>query len=258
MAYEKRGITLEKKNKIKKKCTAILLAAGQGKRMGAGVQKQYIELKQKPVIAYTLDAFESSGIIDNIILLVGEGQETYVEKEIVEKYHFQKVSAVIPGGKERYHSVWEGLKVLEEQEAGIQEEEQTAFVFIHDGARMITDEEILKRGYETVEKTGACVAGMPSKDTVKIVDENCCATDTPDRKNVWTVQTPQVFEKKLITDAYRRYMEKEEKFVTDDAMVVEQMCGYPVKMFEGSYRNIKLTTPEDLDIACIFLESKKV
>ncbi len=239
----------------KKKCTAILLAAGQGKRMGTSVQKQYIELKEKPVIAYTLDQFENSKFIDNIILIVGEGQEDYVEKEIVGKYHFRKVSAIIPGGKERYHSVWEGLKALEEQEADLSEENRTAYVFIHDGARMFTDEKILKRGYETVEKTGACVAGMPSKDTVKVVDENCCATETPDRKRVWTVQTPQVFERELIIDAYRRYMEKEEIFVTDDAMVVEQMCGRPVKMFEGSYRNIKLTTPEDLDIAGIFLES---
>lgn len=239
----------------KKKCTAILLAAGQGKRMGTSVQKQYIELKGKPVIAYTLDQFDKSKFIDNIILIVGEGQEDYVEKEIVGKYHYRKVSAIIPGGKERYHSVWEGLKALEEQEADFSEENRTAYVFIHDGARMFTDEKILKRGYETVEKTEACVAGMPSKDTVKIVDENCCATETPDRKRVWTVQTPQVFERELITDAYRRYMEKEEIFVTDDAMVVEQMCGRPVKMFEGSYRNIKLTTPEDLDIAGIFLES---
>ncbi len=239
----------------KKKCTAILLAAGQGKRMGTSVQKQYIELKEKPVIAYSLDQFDQSRVIDNIILIVGEGQEDYVDKEIVKKYHYKKVSAIIPGGKERYHSVWEGLKALEEQEANLSEENRTAYVFIHDGARMFTDEKILKRGYETVEKTGACVAGMPSKDTVKIVDENCCATETPDRKRVWTVQTPQVFERELITDAYRRYMEKEEIFVTDDAMVVEQMCGRPVKMFEGSYRNIKLTTPEDLDIAGIFLES---
>ncbi len=239
----------------KKKCTAILLAAGQGKRMGTDVQKQYIELKEKPVIAYSLDQFDQSRVIDNIILIVGEGQEDYVDKEIVKKYHYKKVSAIIPGGKERYHSVWEGLKALEEQEADLSEENRTAYVFIHDGARMFTDEKILKRGYETVKKTGACVAGMPSKDTVKVVDENCCATETPDRKRVWTVQTPQVFERELIIDAYRRYMEKEEIFVTDDAMVVEQMCGRPVKMFEGSYRNIKLTTPEDLDIAGIFLES---
>lgn len=239
----------------KKKCTAILLAAGQGKRMGTSVQKQYIELKGKPVIAYSLDQFDQSKLIDNIILIVGGGQEDYVDKEIVKKYHYKKVSAIVPGGKERYHSVWEGLKALEEQEADVSEENRTAYVFIHDGARMFTDEKILRRGYETVEKTGACVAGMPGKDTVKIVDENCCATETPDRKRVWTVQTPQVFERELITDAYRRYMEKEEIFVTDDAMVVEQMCGRPVKMFEGSYRNIKLTTPEDLDIAGIFLES---
>ncbi len=241
--------------KAKKKCTAIILAAGQGKRMGTSVQKQFIELKEKPVIAYTLDQFENSEIIDNIILVVGEGQESYVEEAIVKKYSYKKVSSIIPGGKERYHSVWEGLKALERQEENLQDENATAYVFIHDGARMFTDEEILARGYHTVEEMGACVAGMPSKDTVKIVDKDCCAADTPDRKNVWAVQTPQIFDKKLIMEAYRRYMEKEENFVTDDAMVVEQMMGCPVKMFEGSYRNIKLTTPEDLDIAKIFLES---
>lgn len=240
--------------KNKKKCTAIVLAAGQGKRMGNAVQKQYIELNDKPVICYTLDNFERSEIIDNIILVVGEGQEKYVREKIVLPYHYGKVSKIVPGGKERYHSVWEGLKALNEQENGTKEMDRTTYVFIHDGARMFADESILKRGYETVEEYKACVAGMPSKDTIKLVDDSCQAVDTPERKYVWAVQTPQIFERRLITEAYARLMEKEDFFVTDDAMVVEKMLRRSVKLFEGSYTNIKLTTPEDLEIAKVFLE----
>lgn len=240
--------------KNKKKCTAIVLAAGQGKRMGIAVQKQYIELNEKPVICYTLDNFEQSEIIDNIIMVVGEGQEEYVREHILIPYHYEKVSMLVPGGKERYHSVWEGLKALKRQETQLEEQDKTAYVFIHDGARMFADEAILERGYETVEKYKACVAGMPSKDTIKLVDDSCQAVDTPERKYVWAVQTPQIFERGLITEAYARLIEKEEVFVTDDAMVVEKMMGLPVKLFEGSYTNIKLTTPEDLDIAKVFLK----
>ena len=243
---------------MKKKCTAIVLAAGQGKRMGAAVQKQYIELEEKPVIAYTLEQFNASRIIDDIVLVVGEDQKEYVQKEIVDRYGYDKVSAIIPGGKERYHSVWEGLKCLSKKEESLEKELQTAYVFIHDGARMFTDEEILERGFSTVERTGACVAGMPSKDTVKIVDENHQVVDTPDRKSVWTIQTPQIFRKDLIVEAYKKYMRNENVFVTDDAMVVELMMDWSVEMFEGSYKNIKLTTPEDLDIARIFLNKEKV
>ena len=240
--------------KNKKKCTAIVLAAGQGKRMGSVVQKQYIELNDKPVICYTLDNFEQSEIIDNIIMVVGEGQEEYVRKDIITQYHYEKVSMIVPGGKERYHSVWEGLKALKRQEEALEEPDKTAYVFIHDGARMFADETILERGYETVEEYKACVAGMPSKDTIKLVDDSCQAVDTPERKYVWAVQTPQIFDRRLITEAYARLMEKEEVFVTDDAMVVEKIMGLPVKLFEGSYTNIKLTTPEDLDIAKVFLK----
>lgn len=239
--------------KNKKKCTAIVLAAGQGKRMGSSVQKQYIELNDKPVICYTLENFEKSEIIDNIILVVGNGQEDYVRENIVGSYHYTKVSEIVPGGKERYHSVWEGLKALKEQERTLRGAEQTAYVFIHDGARMFVDEAMLERGYNTVEEYKACVASMPSKDTIKLVDDSCQAVDTPDRKYVWAVQTPQIFERELITEAYARLMKTDDVYVTDDAMVVEKMMKLPVKLFEGSYTNIKLTTPEDLDIARVFL-----
>lgn len=227
----------------KKHCIAIVLAAGQGKRMGTAVQKQYIELDGRPVIYYTLRTFEASDIIDEIVLVVGADQVEYVRKEIVEAYQISKVSTIVPGGSERYESVWRGLESIADQDA---------YVFIHDGARMCVDEGILERGYESVEKYRACVAGMPSKDTVKTVDTENWVTDTPDRRYVWTVQTPQVFELSLIKDAYSRIIGEDCKDVTDDAMVVERTMDVPIKLFKGSYKNLKITTPEDLDIAKVF------
>ena len=233
----------------KKKCTAIVLSAGQGKRMGTAIQKQYIEISGKPIIFYTLDAFQKSAIIDDIVLVVGEGQENWVRDEIVEKYQLTKVRSIIPGGKERYDSVWNGLKAIRDGMAG--EEAKEGYVYIHDGARPFVDEQIIKRGYACVKANRACVAGVPSKDTVKIVDENQFAVNTPVRKYVWIVQTPQVFETALIRHAYFKLMENEENEtgITDDAMVVERMENCAVKLVEGSYENIKITTPEDLILA---------
>ena len=238
----------------KKDCTAIVLSAGQGKRMGTSVQKQYIELQGKPIIYYTLSVFQKSEIIDDIILVVGKDQLKYVQEEIVRKYHFTKVKTVVEGGHERYASVWQGLKAREYDK--YYENIQDGYVFIHDGARPFVDEEMLERAYDTVRKYKACVAGVPSKDTIKLINEEQFAVTTPEREYVWAVQTPQVFEKTLIFEAYARLMEEECVHVTDDAMVVEQMMRLPVKLFEGSYENIKITTPEDLDIARIFLIKK--
>ena len=233
----------------KKHCAAIVLAAGQGKRMGTSVQKQYIELEGKPLIYYSLKTFQESGLIDSVVLVVGEGQAAYAQNEIVSKYGFSKVCAVVEGGKERYDSVWQGLKT-------VSQEPEVSYIYIHDGARPFVDDEILNRGYETVEQFRACVAGMPSKDTVKVVDEQGFAINTPDRKYVWVIQTPQIFEKSLIMEAYARLMKEEHEDVTDDAMAVERMMKVPVKMFEGSYQNVKITTLEDLAIAKVFLREK--
>lgn len=232
--------------KDKKRCVAVVLAAGQGKRMGTAIQKQYIELNGKPLIYYALRTFQESEIIDEMVLVVGSGQVSYAEHEIVEKYGFSKVGAIVEGGKERYDSVWQGLKA-------VASDEEDSYIFIHDGARPFVDSAILKRGYETVERFRACVAGMPSKDTVKVVDEEGFAVNTPDRKYVWAIQTPQVFEKGLIVEAYSRLLTGEHQDVTDDAMAVERMMNVPVKMFEGSYQNVKITTPEDLEIARVLL-----
>lgn len=227
----------------KAKCTAIVLAAGQGKRMGTKVQKQYLEIDGKPVLYYSLHAFEESDLIDEIILVVGSGQKEYCEKEIVFKYDFQKVKVIVEGGAERYHSVWNGLQEVDE-----------GYVFIHDGARPFVNEEILQRVYNEVVVHDACVVGMPVKDTIKIADENGFADVTPDRNLLWQIQTPQVFEGSLIKKAYKKLMQSDTIKVTDDAMVLEQMLGGKVKLVRGSYENIKITTPEDLEIAENFLK----
>lgn len=228
----------------KKKCTAIVLAAGQGKRMGTKVQKQYLEIDGKPVLYYSLHAFEQSKIIDEIILVVGENQSEYCKDEIVSKYGISKVNKIVEGGAERYHSVWNGL----------QEVDDGGYVFIHDGARPFVDEEILKRAYKDVQNCKACVIGMPVKDTIKLADSDGFVNETPERSLLWMIQTPQVFESGLVKKAYALLMEQENIQVTDDAMVVEQMLGHKVKLTEGSYENIKITTPEDLDIAEIFVK----
>lgn len=229
---------------MNKKCTAIVLAAGQGKRMGTKVQKQYLEIAGKPVLYYSLHAFEQSPIINQIILVVGEGQTEYCQKEIVEKYQFQKVTKIVQGGAERYHSVWNGLQEVSDGD----------YVFIHDGARPFITEEILERAYKDVQECKACVVGMPVKDTIKLASSDGFVEETPERSRVWMIQTPQVFETTLVKEAYHLLMEQENSNVTDDAMVVEQMLGHSVKLTKGSYENIKITTREDLDIAAVFVK----
>ena len=223
------------------KCTAIVLAAGKGSRMGTKIQKQYLEICGKPVLYYSLAAFEASPVIDEIVLVTGEGQIDYCRENIVEAYGIFKVSKIVVGGKERYESVYKALREIEPE----------GYVFIHDGARPFVDEPIIERTYQAVKKYRACVAGMPSKDTVKIVDEKGFAINTPERRLVWCIQTPQVFETALIRHAYFQLMENEENEtgITDDAMVVERMENCAVKLVEGSYENMKITTPEDLVVA---------
>lgn len=226
--------------------TAVVLAAGQGKRMGTIIQKQYLELAGRPVLSYALDTFEKSDIIDQVILVTQAGQEEYCRKEIIEKYHFGKVCAVAAGGSERYESVWNGLEEMKRLGFG------EGYVFIHDGARPFVTQSMLERIYACVQHENACAAGMPVKDTIKIADKNQYAIDTPERKKVWMVQTPQAFSFPLIYDAYQALMSEKEIRVTDDAMVLEQTTGHAVKLVEGSYENIKITTPEDLEIAEVF------
>lgn len=224
------------------KIAAVVLAAGQGKRMNSDTHKQYMLLAGKPVLYYSLQAFEHSEV-DTVIIVAGKGEKTYCKHEIVEKYGFQKVKEITEGGKERYHSVYEGLKVLPGD---------TEYVLVHDGARPMLTSKIICDTIDAVRKYKACVTGMPVKDTIKIADKNRFALETPNRADVWAVQTPQAFSYDIIWKAYSALMEHEIA-VTDDAMVVETFLDYPVKLVEGSYQNIKITTPEDLPVAEVYL-----
>lgn len=229
------------------KNTAIVLAAGQGKRMNSRIQKQFLEIDHRPVLYYSLECFQKSPLIQDIILVTGEEMISYCKKEIVERYNFTKVTKVIAGGKERYDSVYQGLLACEDCD----------YVFIHDGARPFVTEAMLERGVFGVQETGACAIGMLSKDTIKISDKEGFVQSTPDRSRVWSVQTPQIFAYSLIRSAHESLRRKDMIGVTDDAMVVEQESGVRIRLVEGSYQNIKITTPEDLDIAETFLKKYK-
>lgn len=229
----------------RKKCSAIILAAGVGKRMNSKIPKQYMELEGKPVLYYSLKTFQES-FIDQLILVAGAAELDFCRTEIVDRYGFDKVKAVVAGGKERYHSVYEGLKAVEKAD----------YVFIHDGARPFVESAMLERAYTEVEKNKACVIAVKAKDTVKIADKNGFVKTTPDRSLVWQVQTPQVFEYQAIKKAHEIVMRQDDIVITDDAMVYEAAFGEPVKLVEGNYENIKITTPEDMEIASIFLRKR--
>ena len=235
------------------KTVAVILAAGSGSRMKTDVKKQYMEIGGKPLIYYSLKAFEES-IVDDIILVVSRGDIDYVTKEIVQKYKFDKVQAVVEGGLARYHSVRLGLQAAAAD---------CDYAFIHDGARPFVDRDIIMRALQAVKEYKACVVGMPAKDTIKIADEKGFAASTPDRNLMWTIQTPQVFSYNMILELYQRLDREEGDLmakginITDDAMVVEYYTDTKVKLVEGSYDNIKITTPEDIAVAEAIIEKRK-
>lgn len=231
----------------------IVLAGGKGSRMQSDVPKQYMELLGKPLLYYALKAFEESDV-ESVVLVTAEGEEDYCRKELVERYGFTKVVAITAGGAERYASVWNGLKCLKDRDAMAQGESgETDIVLIHDGARPLVTAELINRLIVETEQYGACVAGMPVKDTIQMTDERGTITLTPKRDSLWTAQTPQAFEFSLAYDAYEQLMAESEINVTDDAMVVGMYNEIPIQMVRGSYTNIKVTTPEDLVLAEAFL-----
>ena len=227
-----------------KRTAAVVLAAGSGKRMGTAVHKQYLLIKDRPVIYYTLQAFEDSEV-DEVILVTGADEVDYCRKEIVEAYRFKKVRDVVAGGKERYDSVYEGLKAL----SGCD------YVLIHDGARPLISRTLINANINCVQETKACITAVPAKDTIKVADDNGYVADTPDRSRLWQIQTPQSFSYALVLEAYRKREEAMDGTMTDDAMVVEKYISHPIRLLKGDYRNIKITTPEDLVIAEAFLDN---
>lgn len=227
------------------KVTAIVLAAGKGSRMNSDIPKQYLSLLGKPVLFYSLQAFEESNV-DEVILVTGSGEQDYCKKEIIEKHHLKKVVHMVEGGAERYHSVHHGLLAAE----------GASYVLIHDGARPLVTPEVINRAIKTVSETGGCVVGMPVKDTIQLVDESGRIISTPDRRSTWMAQTPQCFAYELALSSYNNAIACGDSTITDDAMVVRRYGNAGVVMMEGGYENIKVTTPEDIAVAECFLKMR--
>lgn len=235
------GKSLTRVREDQMKTAAIVLAGGSGSRMKTKTKKQYLVIGDKPVLWYSLNVLNESDEIDEIVLVCGKGETETCRAEYVEKYGFEKVKIVTEGGKERYHSVHAGLQVLEECD----------YILIHDGARPFLDEAMLKRIKEALKENSACVVGMPVKDTMKIAEDDGYVAETLPRDRIWSIQTPQAFSYPLIRNAYDTLIQREQEGkldvkITDDAMVAEYVYGTKVKLVEGSYSNIKITTQDDL------------
>ena len=214
----------------------VIVAAGTGSRMNMGINKQFIKLEGKEIIAYTIEKFYNNSNIEDIVVVVKEDEYKINKKEILDKYNFKNVK-IAYGGKERQDSVYNGLKLLDEK---------CDVVLIHDGARPFVSDKIIDKSIAEATEHKAIVVGVPVKDTIKVIDNDKNIVDTPNRSVLWAVQTPQTFDYNILIDAYKDAF-KNKFYGTDDAMLVERI-GYKVKMLEGSYNNIKITTQEDLNI----------
>lgn len=229
------------------KATAIVPAAGSGSRMGTGVKKQYLILEGIPVLGHVLRVLEKSTVIKSVVVVVGSGEEDYCRVAVVGKLGLKKVAAIVPGGKERQESVYNGLLALSPG---------TGMVVIHDGARPFLDAKCLQVVVEAAGAYGAATCATPVKDTVKFADGEDFVSRTLPRERLWLVQTPQAFRYDIIFGAHRRA--RDDKYTaTDDAGLVEYL-GLPVKIVPGAYSNIKITTPEDLIVASAMIKKNGV
>ena len=235
------------------RCTAILLAAGKGLRMGGETRKQYMEVSGRPLFTYSLQTMDSCDLITDIMITVPDGDQEYC-RETIERFGLAgKVRKITAGGRERCFSVHNSLQAVDWP---------CDYVFIHDSARPFIDELSLKRLHEEVRIHKACVAAVPSKDTVKISDSEGFVVQTPNRKNVWLVQTPQVFDFELIRTAHEKMAEQYDELlekgvvITDDAMVAEHFTTNRVKLVMATYRNIKVTSPDDMATVFSYLKDK--
>lgn len=220
-----------------RKVTVIITAAGKGTRMNSDINKQYIEISGIPVLARTVAAFQNCDQIDEIIIVINEDDINLCRKTIVDKYNFTKVKSLVSGGAERQNSVYKGVCAVSED---------SDIVLIHDGARPFVTDKNIRDCIVGARNYRACGIGVRLKDTVKISDPNGFVAETPDRSTLWSIQTPQGFKYSTIVEAHEQAA-RDNYLGTDDMMLVEKL-GIPVKIIEGSYNNIKITTPEDLII----------
>ena len=226
------------------KIIALIVAAGEGRRIGYRISKPYLFLGKRPILAHTLAIFQKCRLITKIVIVVNGEDKKRCEREVIKKNNFDKVSRLVIGGARRSDSVYNGLKMISGD---------CDIVVIHDGVRPFVTETIIKRSIGGAKKYKACVVGMPVTETIKIKGENNFVEETLERKKLWNIQTPQSFAYEVLLPAYSKYAKQRE--VTDDASLVEKM-GYRVKLVEGSYENIKITTPEDLIFAEVILKGR--
>ncbi len=227
--------------------SAIILAAGSGKRMNSALPKQYMDLAGLPVLTRTLMVFDKHPAIEHIFLVVSANDTAYCRQHILSNNSWGKTVRLVTGGKKRQDSVYNGLKAAG---ANIGEGE---IVLIHDGARPFVSKDMITECIEGARECGACILGIPASDTLKRVDSRGIIYGTISRENVWMAQTPQAFSLKLIRDGFENAMKKGLS-VTDDAAVLESF-GIPVRIIPGSRNNMKITTPEDFDFAVAMLRS---
>jgi len=225
----------------------VIAAAGIGSRMNSKVNKQYIPLKGRPVIAYSLDTFEKIQQVDSIVIVANSNELDYCKNEIVKKYGYQKVTGVIPGGKQRQASVRAGLNYISGS---------TDFVAVHDGARPLVTSQLVQDLLTEAEKWGAAIPGVLARETLKTVDGDGMVVDTLDRSRIVVVQTPQIFKYDMLLEAYEKAY-TEGVSGTDDASIFEKYMGR-VRVVNSDNRNMKITTPEDIAVAESLMDFKTI
>jgi len=226
--------------------SAIIPAAGHGKRMG-GIKKPYMDLCGKPILAYALTVFQQCPLIDEILIVVAEGDEQACIRDVIVPYRIDKAHQVLTGGKTRQESVFNGLKKLTPD---------TDIVIVHDCARPFVTAEMIENTLESANRWGAATVAVPVKDTIKEADDESFVVKTLNRHRLWAIQTPQTFKYDLILQAHLCARENDIQ-VTDDASLIEELGNQRVKLVMGAYENIKLTTPSDLAAARAILKSGK-
>lgn len=227
------------------KFAVIVVAAGKGRRMGTSESKQFLPIAGKPILVYTLEVFETMEEADTVVLVVGSEDMTRCE-QYIRRYGLRKVRKIVAGGAERQESVYLGLQALA---ASVE------WVLVHDGVRPLAEKGAISRCFQKAQNVGAAVLAVPVKDTIKRVDDAGRIAATPERKSLWSMQTPQAFRRSLLLEAHER-ARADGFFGTDDAMLVERL-GYSVHVVEGDYANIKITTQDDLLWAQFLLQKRK-
>jgi len=232
------------------KATVLVPAAGMGRRMGGSLSKQYLDLAGRPILTRTLALFDRHPAIEHIYPIVPQDEIPYCQQHCIEPYRFLKVRRLIAGGCERQDSVRNGLLAL--QEDGLAQAER--IVLVHDGVRPLFNPELLDELIGRIAEQGACIVGVPVKDTIKEVAGGAIC-GTPERSRLWQAQTPQGFQYRLLSEAFA-LADRNGYIGTDEASLLER-TGVPVNLLQGDYFNIKVTTPEDLVIAQALLDSRQ-